>query len=196
MDWLTDIILPGALALVFIAVTAMGIYLLRARLARAREEEEKLAQEFEAAALKDFAADGTSSALPGPPAAAGGGGVDVATPEVPVPAPAPDPDPVPAPVVDAPPANVEELAARLQRLGILEAREGQVPLSAGDAAPIYRMRQGGLALLLPQLESEAALVRFAQRFDLVFSLTASGQVLAVERFQGRIQPLLDAPTSR
>ena len=95
--------------------------------------------------------------------------------------------------IDAPPADLDELVKRLQKLTILGDREGVVKLPIPPDAPIYRLRRGGLALLLPRMETEAFLAHQTRRFDYVFALTAGGEVVVVSRLQNQINALRDAP---
>ncbi|MBI5155186.1 hypothetical protein HZA57_08110 [Candidatus Poribacteria bacterium] len=116
----------------------------------------------------------------------------------PVPAPAP-PEPLPAQSpgpfrVDAPPRTVEELARRLTALNILADLEGRIPMPIPPDGLIYRLRRdAGLAVLLPRMESDAFMAHQAKRFDMVFVLTSTEEVLVLTRLQNQVVKLLEMP---
>lgn len=94
--------------------------------------------------------------------------------------------------VDAPPATVDELARRLQTLGVLGEVEGRVALPIPPDGLVCRLRRTrGTALLLPRLESEAVMTNFAKRFDMVFALSATGEPLVFSRLQARLSEMLE-----
>jgi len=94
---------------------------------------------------------------------------------------------------DAPPANLDELAKRLKTLGILADQEGKIPMPIPPDAPIFRLKKGGIVVLLPRIESEAFMAHQCKRFDMVIAMTATGEVLVLSRLQNRISELLDNP---
>ncbi|MEQ8821226.1 MAG: hypothetical protein RLY93_13370 [Sumerlaeia bacterium] len=118
----------------------------------------------------------------------------------PPPSPATASTPLPPPPsgvlrpIDAPPANLDELVERLRNLGVITSPEGRVAMPIPPDAPIFRLKAGGLCLLLPRLESEAFLAHQAKRFDLVFVLTANGTVLTLARMQRELERLVQLPT--
>jgi hypothetical protein len=93
-----------------------------------------------------------------------------------------------------PAAAVEELARRLQQLTVLGDREGVVRMPIPPDAPIYRLRRGGVAVILPRLESQAFVEHCCRRFDLVVVADGGGgEALAVSRLQGRLAELMEMP---
>lgn len=114
------------------------------------------------------------------------------------PLPAPPANPQPAAVVTSittPPsteANTpEEFAKRLQALRIVEHVEGRIPMPMPPDGLIYRLRSGGLAAILPRLESAEFMNFQSRKYDKVFVLSGAGEILVVERFQQRLPELLD-----
>lgn len=89
--------------------------------------------------------------------------------------------------------SVEDLASRLQRLNIIGEREGTVRLAHQPDALMYRLRSGGLCLLMPRMEGEETMLRLTRRFDMLFVLCRRGEVLVLERYQSRLPALLDSP---
>ncbi len=94
--------------------------------------------------------------------------------------------------VDRPPANVEELVRRLQALTIIGDLEGRIPMPIPPDGVIHRLRKSnGIAAILPRLESEAIMAHHARRFDMVFALTSSGEVVVLSRLQNRLSDLME-----
>ncbi|MDK2971900.1 MAG: hypothetical protein PWP23_1655 [Candidatus Sumerlaeota bacterium] len=89
------------------------------------------------------------------------------------------------------PEGIDDLVRRLQQLAVLGNREGQMKMPIPPDAPIHRLRKGGVAVILPRVESQALLVHCAKRFDVVFAMTDSEEVLVFERLQGRLNDLMD-----
>jgi hypothetical protein len=89
------------------------------------------------------------------------------------------------------PQGIDDLVRRLQQLAVLGDREGQMKMPIPPDAPIFRLRKGGVAVVLPRVESQALLVHCAKRFDVVFAMTDSEEVLVFERLQGRLNDLMD-----
>lgn len=143
---------------------------------RSMEEVDERETEFERELLSQLPA-----AAPAPPLSA---------PEPPRPAP---PAPVAGPGADQGPAGegtgVEDLARRLFALRVITDRQGTVPLSVPPCGLIYGLVRGGSCVLLPRQESDAVMEHMARRFDLVFYLSAKGEVLVLERFQTRLPAL-------
>lgn len=108
--------------------------------------------------------------------------------------PAPPPPQASAPGrFDAAPKDLEELIRRLTTLQVIGDLEGRVALPVPPEAPIYRLRKGGLVVLLPRMESEATMAHLAKRFDMVLAMTGGGDVLVVSRLQSRLVELMENP---
>ncbi len=144
------------------------------------DEEEKL---FEQEAVEELM-------MAAPPAVGEGGQDKRETPEPHAPA---DPEGTATPAEGAS-EDVEELAQRLYKLRIVTEMEGRIPLPLKPDGLIYRMRSGKTCGILPRLESEAQMQHFCKRFETVFTLGPSGEVLVVERLQTRLPELIDSPT--
>ncbi len=109
------------------------------------------------------------------------------------PTPTPSEPPIASPRgVDQPPANLEELVRRLQTLTIIGDLEGRISMPVPPDGLIYRLRKSdGIAAILPRLESEAIMAHHARRFDMVFALTVSGEVIVLSRLQNRLSELME-----
>lgn len=87
--------------------------------------------------------------------------------------------------------SLQDLANNLYGLRIITDLEGRVTLPLPPEGLIYRLRRGGACLLLPRLENAETMEHFCKRFELVFILSASGEVLVMERKQSRIVDLTE-----
>lgn len=186
--------LPWLLGLVVVFAALVAFILVRIYRGASEHYELAGAEElaFERTLLTEVKAP-ASAAAPSMPAAPPEGAASpreapwqpaaVAAPAAPAPA-------TPA-GADSPPQSVEELARRLQQLTVLGDREGAVAMPIPPDAPIYRLRKGGTALLLARVESEAFLAHQVRRFDVVFALTAAGEVLVFSRLAGRLPELME-----
>ncbi|MCB2155282.1 hypothetical protein KQI84_10365 [bacterium] len=94
---------------------------------------------------------------------------------------------------DAPPQDLDELVRRLSTLKVITDLEGRVPLAVPPDGLIYRLCKGGLVLLLPRMESEAAIAHMTKRFDMVIAMTGSGDVVVLSRLQNRLAELMESP---
>ncbi|MBI1289932.1 hypothetical protein GC173_01635 [bacterium] len=103
---------------------------------------------------------------------------------------APQPGPSPA-AGSGVPVGPEEVARRLYALRILTEKEGKIPLPIPPDGLIYRMKKGGIAAILPRLESPEVMSHLTKRFDMVFAELPNGEVLVLERLQGRLPTLMD-----
>lgn len=181
------VFLLGLLTLVAVGFWGRQVY--RDRIAKVAALERAAEEAFEREALSEFRppAPAPPDAPPEPASAA---------PSGPAPAPA---APAPAASTPVPAADGgDPLAAfvqRLQGLGVAAYQEGSVPLAIPPAAPIVRLRTGGLAVVLPRMESDAVVEHMARRFDLVFVLAPGGKALVVERFDTRGPQLADRPAA-
>lgn len=104
--------------------------------------------------------------------------------KIPVPSGAP-----PSSAADAAPAtdgDSADLGRRLQTLGIFDVVEGSLPLPMPPDGTIWRLKNGTSALVLPRMESEAAMAYFAKRFDFVIAPTPTGEALVVRRLEGQV----------
>lgn len=101
----------------------------------------------------------------------------------------------PAIAATQPIATMEELVSRLVKLGVVTGLEGRLPMPIPPDGLIYRLRSGGLALLLARLESEAFLAHQSRRYDHIFALSSAGEVLVITRVQQALVDLLDAPAA-
>lgn len=91
--------------------------------------------------------------------------------------------------------SLQELANNLYGLRVITDLEGRVALALPPEGLIYRLRRGGACLLLPRLENAETMEHFCKRFELVFVLTTSGEVLVIERKQSRIVDLTERSSS-
>ncbi len=90
--------------------------------------------------------------------------------------------------------SLEKLAEDLRRLGILKAYEGKVELPP-PASPglIYGLREGGLALLLEEMESHRFLAYQARRFRAIIVRGPEGKPLVVQRYEDFVTKEMPAP---
>jgi hypothetical protein len=116
--------------------------------------------------------------------------------------PAPEAAP-PGGVAASPPASastsaerLQDLAQRLMALRIIEEFQGRLALPTPPEGLIHRLRWRGAALLLPRVEHGDHLAQLTRRFEMVFCLTDSDEVVVVERLQTRIPTLIDMETRR
>jgi hypothetical protein len=180
---LAGVVILGALVILLLA----GVYRISAK---GREIEVQSAQQerdFEAQLIAELEA---AKVVPNGP-------IEPPLVAAPLSARGSSPAPPPAPSV-APPAQAvtgpvgpEEVARRLYGLRILTEREGRIPLMLPPDGLIYRMKRGGVAAILPRMESPEAMGHLAKRFDLVFAELPDGEVLVVERLQARLPTLMD-----
>jgi len=118
------------------------------------------------------------------------------------PAAAPAPPVVPSmPTVPSAPAGESKesdslavFISKLRQLGIFQEQEGTLALPPpSPSAAIWRMRSGGLALVLDRMESEVFLAHQAQRFRLILIRNANGKPLVVRRFEDFLTEQIEGP---
>ncbi|MBX3729225.1 MAG: hypothetical protein KF858_08570 [Candidatus Sumerlaeia bacterium] len=180
--------------LLMLALFAVGIFFLVRRFQSGYGAQEMGYQEEELRFEREVLEQATRGSMAGTPATPP---AEPAVPRVAAPPWAPPPVPTapkPPETGPAPAASVEELARRLQQLTVLGDREGALRMPIPPDAPIYRLRRGGVAVILPRLESQAFVEHCCRRFDLVLVADGGGgEALAVSRLQGRLAELMEMP---
>lgn len=146
--------------------------------------EENFARELERHALGAPPESATSAAPSRPPME-----------QVPPPLPVAQPDAAPeqpaiaaAPMgpLTGPPTTVQEVFRRLDALGAIKSREGEIPLMPPPNGISVILKDGKTCAILPRLESEATLQAFGKRFDVLVCVSAYGDPIFVERYQSRV----------
>lgn len=86
---------------------------------------------------------------------------------------------------------VDDFAQRLVSLGVVGGMEGIVSLPIPPDGRIYALKRGGSCLILPRQESPELMHHFCRRFDMVIVPGENGDGLVYERFQARLNGLLE-----
>jgi hypothetical protein len=89
--------------------------------------------------------------------------------------------------------GLDKIIEDLRRLGILDSYEGKADLPGGSSAPIWRLRRGGLALLLDELEGHRFLAVQTQRFRAVIVRGPEGRPLVVRRYEDFVTDEVSGP---
>jgi len=202
--WLADLGGFALLALLIIVVIAVVIKLqkgVEAMQGQAADAEARFAEELAKIAKASAGKREEPRATPLPTATPDAEQAPPPTPEAVAPQATPAQRPSsPSAVMRNPMAlqkveSLQELANNLYGLRIITDLEGRVPLPLPPEGLIYRLRRGGACLLLPRLENADTMEHFCKRFDLVFIITTSGEVLVMERKQSRIVDLTERSSS-